>query len=204
MQKLHFNSALVPHIFRGIIQHQNYMLINGTSILVITLWMHNMAAWGVVFPGMAAIRHQSLFWQGHSTLVDREKHTVYLDDNEQIQDSVLVLWQRKDFSSLGDFCSAHCGSVVTFSTGSHWGRCKAAPSTESTWGTVPRESTIPSRAHRHTESTSWNHFLEWCSMHLCLHWLIPLVNADRGIETRHYILPTPSEVGSTSDELPKS
>lgn len=35
--------------------------------------MHNTAAWGFVFPGMSAIRHQSLVCQGCGSPVDKEE-----------------------------------------------------------------------------------------------------------------------------------
>lgn len=35
--------------------------------------MHNTAAWGLVFPGMSAIRHQSLVCQGCGSPVDKEE-----------------------------------------------------------------------------------------------------------------------------------
>lgn len=49
------------------------MLSKITSIFIIALWMHNTAVWGFVFPGMSAIRHQSLVCQGCGSPVDKEE-----------------------------------------------------------------------------------------------------------------------------------
>lgn len=61
------------YVWVEIIQHPNYMLSKITSILIIASWMHNTAAWGFVFPGMSAIRHQSLVCQGCGSPVDKEE-----------------------------------------------------------------------------------------------------------------------------------
>lgn len=79
MQKQLLLSALILHL-SGIIQHPNYMLSKITSILIIALWMHNMAAWGFVFPGTSAIRHQSLVCRGRGAPVDKEEHTAHSQD----------------------------------------------------------------------------------------------------------------------------
>lgn len=66
------HSALIL-LWVQIIQHPNYMLSKITSIFIIALWMHNTAVWGFVFPGMSAIRHQSLVCQGCGSPVDKEE-----------------------------------------------------------------------------------------------------------------------------------
>lgn len=61
------------YVWVEIIQHPNYMLSKISSILIMASWMHNTAAWGFVFPGMSAIRHQSLVCQGCGSPVDKEE-----------------------------------------------------------------------------------------------------------------------------------
>lgn len=85
------------YVWVEIIQHPNYMLSKISSILIMASWMHNTAAWGFVFPGMSAIRHQSLVCQGCGSPVDK-KHRALLEDYQResyLGTTLCSMWYNK-------------------------------------------------------------------------------------------------------------